>query len=300
LRLYRQAEAEYHALGFSFLEEAMVALTAGVLFEKADYAASRIASERSLTLGQGRRFTWAISRAKLLLAHLASHEGDRAQALSLAQDALRELRVITDPSGIAIALRALSQFAFDHGNMTEACDCLTEAVDIACAKGDNLGLARTLEAVVCVIASGAPAAAAQIAGAASQLRARTGTVPWPSERGRVACCLDAARQEIGDEAFGEAWSLGLRLTRAQVTAMSLRYLDWLSVPQGCAIANHEPLTPRQREVAELIARGLTNNQIAEELVISPATARAHVEHILDRLDRHSRAQIAAWAAAGGS
>jgi DNA-binding NarL/FixJ family response regulator len=50
-------------------------------------------------------------------------------------------------------------------------------------------------------------------------------------------------------------------------------------------------------VVALVARGLTNEQIANELVISPATARAHVEHVFDRLDLHSRAQIAAWATA---
>jgi non-specific serine/threonine protein kinase len=60
-----------------------------------------------------------------------------------------------------------------------------------------------------------------------------------------------------------------------------------------------PLTVRQCEVADLIARGMTNDQIAEALVISPSTARAHIEHILERLDLHSRAQIAAWIAQSG-
>lgn len=56
-----------------------------------------------------------------------------------------------------------------------------------------------------------------------------------------------------------------------------------------------PLTRRQREVAVLIARGLSNAQIAEELVVTPGTAANHVEHILRRLGCRSRAQVAAWA-----
>ncbi|MGQ4445032.1 helix-turn-helix transcriptional regulator, partial [Streptomyces violaceoruber] len=54
-----------------------------------------------------------------------------------------------------------------------------------------------------------------------------------------------------------------------------------------------PLTPREREVADLIGEGLTNRQIAERLVISKRTADTHVEHILTKLGVTSRTQIAA-------
>jgi DNA-binding NarL/FixJ family response regulator len=53
------------------------------------------------------------------------------------------------------------------------------------------------------------------------------------------------------------------------------------------------LTPRESEVGALIARGLTNRQIAEALVITPGTAALHVEHIRAKLGVHSRSQIAA-------
>jgi DNA-binding CsgD family transcriptional regulator len=55
------------------------------------------------------------------------------------------------------------------------------------------------------------------------------------------------------------------------------------------------LTARERQVAALIARGLTSRQIAEELVITEGTVAVHVEHILGKLGFRSRAQIAAWA-----
>jgi DNA-binding CsgD family transcriptional regulator len=59
------------------------------------------------------------------------------------------------------------------------------------------------------------------------------------------------------------------------------------------------VTPRQREVAALIAAGLTNEQIAGRLVITPGTVANHVEQILRRLDFAGRAQIAVWAAECG-
>lgn len=59
------------------------------------------------------------------------------------------------------------------------------------------------------------------------------------------------------------------------------------------------LTAREREVAALVARGLTNRQIAEDLVISERTVAAHLEHILTKLDFASRTQVGVWAAEHG-
>ncbi len=57
------------------------------------------------------------------------------------------------------------------------------------------------------------------------------------------------------------------------------------------------LTPRELEVARLVAAGLTNRQVAVRLGIAERTAETHVDHILTKLDFASRAQIAAWVAA---
>ena len=54
------------------------------------------------------------------------------------------------------------------------------------------------------------------------------------------------------------------------------------------------LTRREREIAELIATGASNKEIASALVISPRTAEGHVVHILNKLGFTSRVQIAAW------
>jgi non-specific serine/threonine protein kinase len=55
-----------------------------------------------------------------------------------------------------------------------------------------------------------------------------------------------------------------------------------------------PLTARELEVAELVAKGLSNKDVAELLVISPRTAQGHVENILRKLGLTSRTQVAAW------
>jgi DNA-binding NarL/FixJ family response regulator len=55
----------------------------------------------------------------------------------------------------------------------------------------------------------------------------------------------------------------------------------------------DPLTAREREVAELVAAGHTNRQIAAPRVIAEPTAERHVANILNKLGLHSRAQIGA-------
>ena len=59
------------------------------------------------------------------------------------------------------------------------------------------------------------------------------------------------------------------------------------------------LTPREKEVATLVAGGLTNREIAERLVISERTAEGHIEQIRNKLGFRSRSQVASWATAEG-
>jgi DNA-binding NarL/FixJ family response regulator len=74
-------------------------------------------------------------------------------------------------------------------------------------------------------------------------------------------------------------------------------------PAGPAVPELSPLaglTPRESEIVALVVRGRSNKGIADDLVISPATAARHVANILAKLGFTSRAQIAAWAAGNGS
>ena len=63
---------------------------------------------------------------------------------------------------------------------------------------------------------------------------------------------------------------------------------------GADVLADSPLTRREREVAALVGTGLTNRQVAEELVISPRTVEGHVENILAKLHLNNRSQLAVW------
>ena len=78
--------------------------------------------------------------------------------------------------------------------------------------------------------------------------------------------------------------------RAVLDAVGSERAALLGVSDGSA-----SLSPREREVAALLSRGLSNRQMAEELAISVATVERHVANTLTKLGHRSRAQIAAWA-----
>ncbi len=59
------------------------------------------------------------------------------------------------------------------------------------------------------------------------------------------------------------------------------------------------LSAREKEVLVLVARGMTNREIASELILSENTVRNHLSHILDKLDLNRRSQVAAYAARRG-
>ena len=60
------------------------------------------------------------------------------------------------------------------------------------------------------------------------------------------------------------------------------------------------MTPREREVIDLIAEGLSNKEIAERLRIAPYTVRSHVRNVMEKLMLHTRLQVAAYAHQDGT
>ena len=112
-------------------------------------------------------------------------------------------------------------------------------------------------------------------------------------------CERQARQALGEAAFQAAYHRGLELPAADVLAYALQQPPEKPPrkPPAPAVSDGAPLTPRELQVARLIAGGRSNKEIAAELVISQRTAESHVEHILTKLGFTSRAQVAAWVAA---
>jgi DNA-binding CsgD family transcriptional regulator/tetratricopeptide (TPR) repeat protein len=113
--------------------------------------------------------------------------------------------------------------------------------------------------------------------------------------------LDLATAHIRGNRFAAAVAIAaeVRATAERLPSPSLvtRADELLHQARGRVAVDEpwRPLTAREFEVARLIAEGLTNAEIADELGIAPKTASSHVEHILAKLGASRRAEIATWA-----
>jgi RNA polymerase sigma factor (sigma-70 family) len=118
-----------------------------------------------------------------------------------------------------------------------------------------------------------------------------------------ARCLDRLRSypAVADDAVG--FALGPDQDQpvpGPSAATEPAWTDPARLDTAGAHRGPTPLTPREYEIVRLIARGLSNREIADELVISPATAARHVANILAKLGFSSRTQIASWATGHGT
>ena len=78
-------------------------------------------------------------------------------------------------------------------------------------------------------------------------------------------------------------------------AVTVRLLQRLAAPAPAARTPAEPLTPRELDVVRLVARGLTNNEVAGELFVSLGTVKAHLGSAQAKLGARNRVEVAAWA-----
>jgi DNA-binding CsgD family transcriptional regulator len=246
-----------------------------------------------------------VARALLGLGDLARLRGDPGGAHSRYLEALAILREIDARPDMARCLAGLARVALDLGSVGQARQHLSESLRLSHSTGSRIGVARGLEAFAALAgAEDRPELAVQLTAAASALREAAG---FPALSGARAERYLAPARRLGEPAVARLWARGLAMGSDAAVALAL------SVPQEAdggrdtvtlaavgvyevAAAPPGTLTPRERQVAALVASGRSNKAIAEELVISPATAARHVANILAKLGFSSRVQVAAWAA----
>ncbi|MFI6624637.1 ATP-binding protein [Streptomyces sp. NPDC050528] len=206
-------------------------------------------------------------------------------------------------------LMALGHGAWDQGDR-EAAETMARSA-LECMRGfhDYAMVARMLELLAwATVAGGAPARAAGLLGSADALWLDAGTsiaAFGPQMAGHHMRCEEAAVEALGRTAYAAAFAEGGlhgapgRAVDFALAAEESSGADMvIAVSGGALIVGTTDadclLSRRERQVASLVAKGLSNRQIAAELVLSPRTADRHIENILGKLGFRSRASVAAW------
>ncbi|HYB14878.1 MAG TPA: tetratricopeptide repeat protein, partial [Streptosporangiaceae bacterium] len=257
---------------------------------------------------------WGAAQVQYGMGTLARARGDADMAVRHFEEALAIFRELGASLEIARALAGVGWVALTRGDLDLAQDRLAEGLRINQACGQRLGIARGLEAFAALAAARQqPEQAARLAGAACQLRESLGQ---PTGIGsRIEEMLELARDRLGATAAAALFAEGREMTAEEAAGYALgsspdmasdvpgagpgiRTAEhyWADPARLAAARSAVPLTAREHEIVLLIVRGLSNRQIADELVISPATAARHVANILAKLGFSSRTQVASWGA----
>ncbi|MGW4124804.1 LuxR C-terminal-related transcriptional regulator [Nocardia sp. NPDC004711] len=222
--------------------------------------------------------------------------GDTSRAIGCFDRVL----AITESAGETMlrswALWAAGYTAWRGGEPDRAVHLLEEGIRLARLVADPLVAAACAETLAWVIAEQHQhRRAAVLMGAADSLVSVAGSAPFvfPHFVVHRDDCASDSREALGARAFEAARREGAAMTFDSAVAFALGEQSDAAAPVRGPGAT---LTKRERQVAELVARGLSNRAIATQLVISQRTAEGHVEHILTKLGFTSRLQIATWAA----
>ncbi len=289
LRLHRQMGNE-PGIALSLNNLGLVALYEG------DYASATALYEESLMLWRELGDKKGTASSLHNLGLVALYQGDYARAEVFFEESLSLSRELGDKWVVATALNNLGLMALHQGDHERASELQKESLSLRRELGDRGGIAECLEGLSGIAAAqGESSRAARLWSAAEAVRETIGAPPPPGHRSLYETYLAAARARTDEATWEAARSEGRAMTLDEAVACALSEEEpaMAPVPEEPSVGTQSAsLTHREREVAALVARGLTNRRVAEELSISERTAETHVRNILKKLGLKSRVQLA--------
>jgi len=278
------------ALGLLLVPAAMLSLWEGNPAAAADQA------DRAVAL-----LTAASNLPGELLALVAAgachgFAGDTMEATARHQQCIARADEVGERHMKALAVAGLGEQQLADGHLEEATALFRESIVLKRELGDRMGIGVGLDSLGRVAAAEREGErAALLLGAAEGIwdvvgMSETGN-PFAFAPSR-SDGLQQARKLLGKQQFRELFRQGSRLSLDDAVRFALQEKDDPGPP--LAPSEPSPLTRRELEVADLVAEGLSNPEIAARLVISVRTAQGHVENILRKLGFNSRSLIAAW------
>jgi predicted ATPase/DNA-binding CsgD family transcriptional regulator len=289
IQLLRHSSGDPLVLGMVLFVQGEAAIVLGF------YDTARTFLEESLAMAREAGDAFRIAHALNAFGDLARCEQDYADAQAYYEQSvalLHELGALRDRASV---LQNLGSTCLQLGDMERAYSYFRESMIAHQAQQNVLG---KLE---CLVGFAATAVMAGLPGPGTRLFAATAAISgqppppaWKVTGLEVARYQDLARASLTESEFQAQQTAGRAMTLEQAVDYAL------NLPLKLGIAPKTGKTPggltrREREVAVLIGQGMTNGEIAAELVLSKRTVETHVKHILSKLGLSSRGQIMRWA-----
>jgi non-specific serine/threonine protein kinase len=268
-------------------------------FYQANEPGARARAEESLALARRIANPCACAAALFLRAGIASLQQQAQTDISDLEECLRIWRELGDAGSVASASTVLAMAEIAAANYDRAKALLADAFLYHTQVGNLVSLGSSFTGLMQV----AIHAKDQLQGAQRATRMLGAAMVWAEGLGgkttqlarETADLIMAPAQAIlGEAAFAQELEAGRRLTRDEVVELALTITRPDPEPPGRHPAIREgtypnDLTAREVEVLRLVASGLTNPQIGQQLVLSPRTIEAHLRSIFAKLNVTTRA-----------
>ena len=258
-----------------------------------DYVSARALAEEALAGFIEVGYTLGTAFARNVLGWICYLEGHLARGAALLEQALNTCRDVGERRGIGENLYHLAHVALEQKDMVLARARLAECLDTQEALGHRRGLALGLEGCARFASqSQRTALALRLAGAAAALRTAVGAPISHSDSALLERWLALARTTLSAECQAVAWASGYALQSKEVLREARTLLTSARrSPSGFAAG----LTAREVEVLALLARGRSNKEIGEHLVLSSRTVERHVANVYAKIGAQGRADATAFA-----
>ena len=266
-----------------------------------EYDQATAMMERSVELYEQVKYPRGVANSVDCLGEVARTKGDYERAEILTARAMRLYDEIGDARGHSHLLHNLAFIRLHQGRGAEALDLFRQSLMSAQDLKSPRDLIMAIAGLAAASKAAPPERVARLLGAVAGLLDSSGVHLEPAEQAEFDETAASMRARLGDQTFAVAMERGRVMVPddAAAEALALAAAAAAEGQGGRREAEETPLTAREREVASLIAEGLSNREIAARLVIAERTAEGHVQSILNKLAFNSRAQIAVWAVEHG-
>jgi predicted ATPase/DNA-binding CsgD family transcriptional regulator/DNA-binding XRE family transcriptional regulator len=296
--VYQSVERAREA-GLTWIEIVGLCALGNLALARGDARTAEQHIRAGLRLTQNRVDTWSRAIAVTALGDLLRARGDAEQAGTAYEEAL-SLFTSLDPHRTYISqalLHNLGYVALAHGDVRRAASMFIDSATLYRTLGtDRRGLAECVIGLACTaVQARQPTLAARLFGSAEAELERLGTLPTPANQAAYARGLAGLAGALSPAQLEAARAEGRELPIDDAVERAGRLALGAETTSATPPAEQSPgfdLTPREYEVARMVARGLSNRQVAEELVIAEKTVKNHVLRVLDKLGVHSRTQLA--------